>query len=284
MAGEGSSSTFKDSRATLRDTAKWMTSGIFGIAALIVGSTTISQIGSMDPTTCRFRIAVGCLVVATGLCWIPFIKAVDVLRSDVLSLGQFATAGKGELNDAANAVEVILGETLPGEQPAQLVSMRAFSEAFYRIRRAAWDAAPDDKGASEKAVAYIDDFRDTCRDACVTELVAVRFDKLITAIGLAGPAILLLFLIATWAANPAKDDSALAEKPYLEDLKPAQIASLTSGQIPPACLGTGARLVVLSTPEARLQTMVLVPPEKAASTCVPHKLIQADGKIVKIDK
>jgi hypothetical protein len=254
-----------------------MTSGVLGIAALIVGSSTISQLGSMDPTSCRFLVAVACLIVATALCWIPFILAVSVLRSDVVSLQKFALATGGQLKTAADAVEGLLGQTLPGAQENALVSMWNFSRDFHIIRRAAWDRTPDDRNAADKALAYIDELRDISRDACITELVAVRFNCLIWDLGLTGPLILLLFLTATWAANPAKGESVLAEKPRLEKLGAAQVADLTAAKIGAACLGPGAQLVSISTPESRLQTMILIPPLKVLTSCETHKVIQSWG-------
>ena len=271
MAADGSSNSFKDGRANLRETAKWMVSGTLGAATLIVGSSTISQLGGME-TNWRFWVAVASLITAAGLCWIPFARAVAVLRSEINSLQQFINATGGEFMEAADQVSAILGPRLKGR------ALRDFVRDFETLRQGAWIAAAD-QAAAEKAVAELDGIFQTCREACVSQLVAGRFDRLVAAIRFPGSVILATFLIFTWAANPPRDIKLFA-KPYAETLTPERLARLTAAGVPAACVAPGAQLIAVAAPDAGPQTAVLIPPAGARPPCAPRKVILSAGAIV----
>ena len=218
---------FKDGRANLRETAKWMISGAVGAATLIVGSSTISQLGAMD-LDWRFAVAIVSLIVAAALCWVPFIRAVDVLRSEIFSLNQFIDATSGQLKDAADEVSTILGSQPEGG------NMRAFLANFSTLRTVAWKGAVDDT-AGQAAVRDLDSRKQLCLDACISQLVAVRFARLVDAIRFPGVVILLTFLLFTWAANPPKPAVKLFDQPYSEPLTPTRLDQLRAAGVNPAC-------------------------------------------------
>jgi len=276
MAADGSANPFRDGRANLRDTARWMVSGAVGAATLIVGSSTISQLGSMEISCPRFWIAIGSLIAAAGLCWFPFIKAVDVLRSEVLTLRRFMDAQAGEFRQASDGVSGLLG-VLP-----QGTSMQDFVRDYPAERSAAWKAAPD-LASAEKAVADLDGRIQTCLEACISQLVAIRFERLVKAIKFPGCVILLTFLLFTWAANPPKDAVKLFDKPYAEALTAERIARLKAANVDPACYGPGARLVAVAGAEAGPQTAILIPPRPDTPACPLRKATLSAGGIVKVE-
>ena len=109
MPADASGNSFQAGRANLRDTAKWIVSGSIGAATLIIGSSTISGLGTL-PLGPRLFIAVAALLVAAGLCWFPFQQAIDVLRSEVLTLDQFTGAEAGvELKQSIDNLSTVLG-------------------------------------------------------------------------------------------------------------------------------------------------------------------------------
>jgi hypothetical protein len=269
---ENGSNPFESGRVNLRDTAKWMLSGIIGVAALIVGTSTISQLGTLELESPRLWCAVVALLVAAGLCWVPFEKAVAVLRSDVQSLHQYAEATCGEYKEAADEVAKHFGTSLPEGK-----NLREFVNDYAKVRERTWNAAQSNADA-EKAVAYIDGLYKTCRDACVAELVAVRFERLVQAIKFPGSVILLSFLLFSWAANPPKDAEKIFDKPYLEMLNGDDIAALKTAKLAGACYGPAAQLIVIAAPEAGPQTAILSGPG-----CPPHRITLSNGRIVVVN-
>jgi hypothetical protein len=275
MAADGASEPFAAGRANLRDTAKWMVSGIAGAATLIVGSSTISQLGALDPHGWRLWVALGTLIAAAGLCWVPFSRAVAVLRSELLTLEGFVGAPGGEFRKAADDVSSLMGASLEG------MSLRNFVLAYRTLRSKAWKDAKD-QASAEKAVAGLDSQYLACREACVSQLVAVRFDALVWALKYLGSVILLFFLAFTWTANPPKDVK-LLDKPYEAPLTDEDGARLSAAGVPAACYAPGARLVAVAAPPAGPQTAVLIPPRPGIQGCAVRTVTVSRGRVVRVD-
>jgi hypothetical protein len=271
MAGDSPASGFETGRANLRDTAKWMVSGIVGVAGLFVGASSVSQLGGME-IGWRFWVAVVALLIALGLCWSPFSNAIAVLRSEVLSLRAFTQAKSGsDLATAAKNVESLVKPDLPNN-----LSLAEFVAQYDTLRKDAFDkAAPAD---AQRDVFAIDDKYQRVRQACISELVGVRFDKLKDSIRFPGSIVLLAFLVFGWAANPAKDAPKLLDKPYAEPLTPARLAKLKSLGAPPPCLAPGAQLLAVAVPEAGHQEALL-----SAPACSPYKVMLSAGEITQAE-
>lgn len=271
-----SGNPFGDGRANLRETAKWMVSGAVGAATLIVGSSTISQLGTMDIETPRFWVAIVTLAFAAGMCWFPFILAVDVLRSELFSLKAFMEATKGDFKKAADDVSTLLGKLPEG------MFLRQFVAQYPALRSTAW-TTNSDPTARDKAVADLDGRIQTCREACISQLVAIRFQRLINSIRFPGALILATFLIFTWAANPPKDAVKLFDKPYAEALTRERIAKLAAENVPAACYGSGAQLIAVGAPDAGPQTAILTPPTASAAACPPRKVTLSADRILRVE-
>ena len=195
---------FKDGRANLRETTRWLMSGSGAVAVLIVGSSTFSHLGALPLTSGRLLTAVIALVVAGYGCLVPFSRAVDVLRSEVTSLKAFASAGHGPFKAAADAVSKKMQGAF-GEG----VDLRRFVQDYPKLRDAAWRSAPTVEGAAAE-VQRLDDLFTLTREACVSELVALRFDRLVDGLKTAGAQVVIALLLFTWAANPPADKAAAA--------------------------------------------------------------------------
>jgi hypothetical protein len=270
MANDSNVSAFESGRANLRETAKWMVSGIVGVAGLFVGASSVSQLGSME-IGCRFWLAVISLVIALGLCWIPFSRAISVLRSEVLSLGIFKTSGEGEFATAGKNIELLIKRDIPNE-----LTLNQFIEQYESLRKTAFKNPNEDD--AQRDVAALDDNYQRIRQACISELVGVRFDKLKDSIAFPGSVILLTFLIFSWAANPAKDAPKLLDKPYTEPLTATRLAKLKSLGAPPACLAPGTQLIAMATPEAGHEEALLI-----GRGCSPFKVMLSAGEIATAD-
>ena len=273
---EATGNPFRDGRANLRETAKWMVSGALAAATLIIGSSTFSQLGSLDTGEFRFWLAIATLVLAAGLCWIPLRNAVDVLRSELHSLKAFESAKDGDLKDAFDQVVELMG-TLP-----EGVSLDGFVRGF-DARRAQAETSDLDPATRERRVADLDAKFAQAREICISQLVTIRFDRLMASLRWPGAAILVLFLAFTWAANPAKDVVKVFDRPYVEALSTDRIATLDALEVATACTGPGAQLISVGAPEAGPQIAVLTPPVPNPSKCRPRKVTLSAGRIVKVD-
>lgn len=271
MASDAVASGFEAGRANLRDTAKWMVSGIVGVAGLFVGASSVSQLGGME-IGWRFCVAVVALVTALGLCWFPFAKAIAVLRSEVLSLRAFTDAQPGsDLATAAKNIELLVKPDLPNG-----FNLAEFVEKYDSLRKEAFDrAAPAD---AQRDVVAIDNKYQRIRQACISELVGVQFDKLSNSLRFPGSVILLAFLVFGWAANPAKDAPKLVDKPYAEPLTAARVAMLTTLGVPAACIGSGAQLLAIAVPEPGHQEALLTGPG-----CSSYKVMLSAGEVILVE-
>ncbi|HEX5264844.1 MAG TPA: hypothetical protein VFW13_15035 [Phenylobacterium sp.] len=267
---------FRDGRANLRETAKWMVSGAVGAATLIVGSSTISQLGGMEADTPRFWVAMLALILAASLCWFPFIFAINVLRSELYSLSQFTAATKGDFKAAIEDVSKILGKLPEG------VFVRDFVAQYPALRSKAWSSSPD-TATRDKAVADLENRFQMARELCISQLVEIRFSRLVNSIRFPGALIVVLFLVFTWAANPPKDAIKIYDKPLAEALTPERMARLKDAKVAPGCYGQGAQLVAIGAPDAGPQTAILTPPPANAAACPPRKVTLSADRILKVD-
>ena len=229
----------------------------------------------MDLVDPRLWIAVAALAVSAGLCWIPFTRAIAVLRSDLVSLREFTTAASGEFKAAADAVSTLLG-TLPED-----CDLRGFVADYTAIRTRAWNAAPD-ATAQAAALARLESRFDTYREACSSQLVAIRFQRLVNALWRFGWLILLGFLVFAYAANPPKDALKLTDKPMLEPLSAERLSALTAAGVKPACMA-GAQLVIVAAPDSGARTALLVPPANAPADCAVRRMTLLDGRVLRLD-
>jgi hypothetical protein len=271
MADTGSN-PFAAGRASLREIAKWMMAGMFSVVALIVGSSTITQLGAQDWQTVQFWVAALTLVAAAGLCWIPFGRAVRVMHPEVWSLKDFAEAKGGELKKAFDNVSKHLGPTLPNG--------KNLSDFYAGYDQAKAEAR---KGTDRVKLENLKVEFNTCREACISQLVLDRFNNLVINLYCWGSVIAVLFVISVYAANPPKKTLTLAENPELKPLTTELDKSLEALGVPLTCRGPNkARLLTISQPDSEQQTTILIPPtdEKATSNCLPRKVFFfADGTI-----
>lgn len=344
MASDDPSQAFKDSRASLRDTAKWVISGSAAVILLIVGSSTISQLGTLGLADVRFWVAIFGLGLAAVLWWIPFQRSVAVLRSEQLSLRAFRASiepGRGGgfgaklktgaapdplLEDAMKAASALLDGQLPRGTLAAFIDyyeqrrtiaiqddgpeVAAPPQSKGQVPKGIWaalgeclnagrktppqdDADPEPTPAAEptsaeaarKELADLAPLYDFCGQVCITELVSLRFDRLMSGLRLYVPIIIAGVLMFAWAANPPKETVKLADKSVLDPLvlrTPSVLASLTAGGVAQACIGAGAEVVTLATGPKNTAIDLLVPPP-AATGCSPRRLTLSGGQLVGLD-
>jgi hypothetical protein len=195
--------SFAAARANIRDTAKWVMGVVSGVVALMVGSTTISQLGAMSTADPRLWWAYEGLAIGTALSWIPFTRAVAVLKSELMTLREIMAAGKDKplmvmARDRA-------AKKLDGQLP--IGTLAEFHNHYEELRALALSSPKDAKAvlAKNKAGAELTalaPYQTVCAQTCVTEFVMLRFDSLMATLIFPGVLILAAFAAFAWAANP----------------------------------------------------------------------------------
>jgi hypothetical protein len=221
--------SFIDGRANLRSLTKWLLSGIGGGIALVIGASTFSNLGSLG-LGWRLAVAAVCLAIATGVCWLALRQAIQVLRSEVLTLDQFTDATSGDLADALKKVSDLLeGQLKDGS--GKPLSVKEFAKAFPTLRSEAWAKAlaepvPDAVDRAREAVAALDERRRVVQQACLSALVELRFEKFWNIVGSGGLAALVALLLFVYAANPPKAADGKVNSPIVVSLSPDTIKAL----------------------------------------------------------
>lgn len=274
-AGDAS---FVQARATLRDTAKWVLSGFGALLILVVGGTTISQFGALDPDDWRFWLAVTFGAIGLVLCVFPLRFALAVLTPESISLKSMAQAQSGVRRRAFKRVEKILEGQLPEG------SVRTFLSQYDLY---AQQAESVDSAQRAKAVAMLDALAGQygqVAQLCLTTLVRTQFDELMVALSVSGAVIVPAFLIFAWAANPGKDLEKALTKPIVRDLTPDALATnlLKSAGVASACYWPVAHVVLLTEkPGGRVSGLLL--PAIHAPLCAPVRVTVVDDQIRGVD-
>ena len=266
---------FAEARTTLRDNAKWILSGTGALVILVVGGTTISRLGALEPGQWRFCLAVASGLLGLSLCAIPFYYAVKLLRPEIVSLRGMIDATAGSWKRAVDRAETQLGPQLDGG------SVRAFVLEYYRLKRLADKSEDQDEvdKANDKLDGMEDDFA-LARQDCMTELVRIQFDELIGSIWKPGPVILLSLLVFAWAANPSTDPDKPLAKPLVREIQTDAdaSASLKATGLDSRCYTPLARVILLADePGGRVGGLLVSP--KPGVDCAPTRVVIVDERI-----
>ncbi|HEY1982829.1 MAG TPA: hypothetical protein VGH13_22350 [Xanthobacteraceae bacterium] len=90
MSDTDPNKVFADSRASLKDTAKWIVTIIGATVVLVIGGGLVAKIADLDWTQRLF--AAGSLLVLTMACLVPLGKAIDIVAAKLVSFDEIATS------------------------------------------------------------------------------------------------------------------------------------------------------------------------------------------------
>jgi outer membrane protein OmpA-like peptidoglycan-associated protein len=198
-------------KANLRDTIKWLATTVAGLAALLLGATPFSGIGTLAFGSERFIIALTALAGGAGLLMIVWTTLVHLLRSDVVFPSQLRSGYSPQtLGDSTEQREIqALREHLNAQAVDLFPTTPPTFDGLESLRENAWQtwqqsASPGDLEAWK---AYDANANLVLNYAAFARLHR-RLTRAIPTIGiLTGLALLCLFAYA-WAANPSKETPA----------------------------------------------------------------------------
>jgi len=284
-ADAGPTQTFKDGRASLRETAKWLVSGIATAATLIGGSAVFSQLGSLPFLHPRFLFAIAAVFIATAFLWKPFKAAVQVLKSETQGLREFiAAAEKAEQGPVQDEAERQKAEAFKRAN----TKLKGLVKECDRLRQIIFaDPNPTPAPATAKAQEQLEGLTPLelfCLETCSSTLVTVRFDALVDALWRFGGMSLIFFALFAWAANPPKDAAKTFDPPMdISRVLALDGPTLKASGVEPACYGAGAALVAISGADPGAKTAILVPPRPTPKGCKLRKVELADNRIIRVD-
>ncbi|MDR2013645.1 MAG: hypothetical protein LBQ20_11575 [Rhodanobacter sp.] len=271
MADQDAINSFKEARAPHRETAKWMVSVSAGAATLFVGSSAVSQLGTFDLCNHRLWIAFVALLISSTLCGFLLKLAVDVLLPVTLNVQQMV--------DAVNAQQTIGAVEKKGKGDYEKAN-QILENQFKNSRLLKNDQtvlkffvrylACETPSADEKSNFQL------FREAALTALVQVRFNRMMARTLQLGGFIIVAFVVFAWAANPPKDTFKMLGKPYSEPLTPELVSELKAANVAPVCLAADAQLIVVGG-DARSQTAILLPPKSDTQECQPRVVTLPNG-------
>jgi hypothetical protein len=251
---------------SLRETAKWITSGVAVAAAGVIAGTSLSSLGALGP---GWRLFAALSAVAVGLVGLGglFAFAIKVIAPPSLTLQDFVDSGEISA-DWKNKIELRTKPLLGGLFGNTL---KEFGDYLRSPRnRDGSPLSPDDTRS----------LKETRRLISLTansELRRLLFDRLIRVTFVIAPIIALAIIAFAWAANPAKDELRVAPPPPLEtivDVNPGDIALLGKALGAPACAGAKLHVIVLEEWRSGIQDTVTVP----KPSCPPVRLRLDQGR------
>jgi hypothetical protein len=183
---------------SLRDTSKWLVGGVIGTSAGVFAGSSLTALGSLDPTDDRWRLVLAGAGLVIGLL---ALAAVFFCALRVFDRGSFTMH---ELSGAPD------GSTLARIRPDLLKRYRSrfpagardFAEYFCKIQEAV-DADPRTKADADLLAKARVDGNIISADAALM-FVKRRYNVLLIALLLATPAAAVGFGVFAWAANPPK--------------------------------------------------------------------------------
>jgi hypothetical protein len=252
--------------SSLRETAKWITSGIAVAAAGVIVGTSLSSLGALG---LGWRLFTALSAVAVGLVGLGalFAFAIKVIAPPSLTLQDFAD-GREISAGWKNKIELRTKPLLAG------LFVNTLEELCDYLR------SPKNHDGSPLSPNDWRSLKESRRLISLTansELRRLLFDRLVRVTFVITPIIAVAIIAFAWAANPAKDELRVLLPPPLEkivDVNPDDIALLGKALGAPACVDAKLYVIVLEEWRSGVQDVVTVP----KPSCPPVRLRLDQGR------
>lgn len=237
MADEGANTGEAGVKAAsdrIREAAKWLTITLGTVGALLLAGTSLSSIGSLEPWSARFIIAlVGGAVAAVGAV-VVLVASVKTATTPIITLSELA----GDTPPEGTA-SVLRDPLLLGDYDDVKALARAYDDET-TARRAAIDdykAHPDDD--DKKTIAFRKQAKATEVGVLVSRMLAMssfehlkwRWKRSLQQVLVGGVAAGVGVVMFVWAANPPADAEGTTFSPALiATAKSALLQLNASGQ------------------------------------------------------
>jgi hypothetical protein len=254
---------------SLRETAKWITSGVAVAAAGVIAGTSLSSLGALGVGWRLFAALSAGAVGILGLGYL-FASALKVIVPPSLTLQDFAD-GRGISADWKEKIEL---RTKPLLTPFSRFSVNTLKDFCDYLR------APknhDGSPLSTNETRSLNASRRLIGSTANSELRRLLFGRLTRKTFWVTPIIALAIFVFAWAATPAKEEVV----PTLEkvvDVNQDDIALLGKALGAPGCVDAKLDVIVLGEWRSGVQDVVTVP----QPSCPPVRLRLDQGRFSQV--
>ncbi|WP_315737319.1 MULTISPECIES: hypothetical protein [unclassified Bradyrhizobium] len=251
---------------SLRETAKWIVSGIAVAAAGVVVGTSLSSLGAFGFGV-RLVIAVSAIAVGFIGLGVLFGFAIKVIAPPSLTLQDFADS-RGIPSSWKERIELRARPFLKG------LSVNSLEELCEYLR------APRNRDGSALSPNDWRALKESRRLISLTansELRRLLFDRLVRMTYVMTPLIAVAVVVFAWAANPPKDVLRAMPVPVELDanVHPEDLPQLIKALGASACVEGKLHVIVLDEWRSGIQEVVTVP----KPSCPPVRLLLNQGRI-----
>jgi hypothetical protein len=252
---------------SLRETAKWIISGIAVAAAGVIAGTSLSSLG------------------AFGIEW-RLLAAFSAASIGFIGLGYlFASALKVIIPPHLTLEDAIDGKTISAQWKQEIeIRMRPLLAPFSGTLKGFCDHLRastnlDGSPLSPDETRSLSTYRRLLGSTVSLELQRLLFRRLTLKTFIVTPIIALTFLLFAWAANPAKEDLRVPALEKAVDVQPNDIARLGRVLGNPLCVGARLDVIVFGEWRSGVQEIVTVP----KPSCPPTRLRLDHGRFSQVN-
>ncbi|MDL2403516.1 hypothetical protein [Rhizobium mayense] len=229
-------------RSNIRDTAKWLIISLGAIVTFAIGSSTLTQLGSLEGA--REWVALIFLGLALLACVAPLLVGIDAMTMRVYSREEVFS--KPKFKNARQRVEKLL---LKEYKTRAYQTFASLDEAYTSTR--ATGAANSDVVRKKMEFAA---------DHAVTQFCILRFDRLLFLLKICLPLFMVFIVVFLMAANPPKAEARKAITPvqaFVSGWNASDDATLEAAGMKKDCIVSGTPTFYMMTDGLRPEVLAI---------------------------
>jgi hypothetical protein len=252
----------EDTRANIREMARWLILGLGAILTFAVGGSGLAPLGALEWWP-RFSLAIFCLLAAAGSCVWPLIQAIDIMTMRTYGVDEVYFSPR-----FANARAKVEEQLLNGNWYVSYKNFESLRQLFDGVIE---DVKQQEIDELPLELKYYDQVAFKVREAfefAVTQNLRERFDDLLKTLKLVLPVFLALMVMFAIVTNSAKDDPRKAVRPFLHQIawNAEDEAVLKAAGIGEGCMRAGHPYLIILTDGIRPKVLA-VPFDMGSKAC-----------------
>jgi hypothetical protein len=258
---------YADTRASLRDTAKWIVTILGATVVLVIGGGLIAKVADLD--TISRLIAASCLLILTLVCLIPLKSAIQIVATKLTPLNlmaqspEYATA-RGIVND-----------WLTGHYPPIIDTVEKLYQVYREKTAIANNPAATDRAA---AITFLGELQPRIKEIIEitnTEYLRLKFDDLVRRTTATLPIVgIALFGFLMTSHKDDETEKALKKPVFLQIAWSADIeAALKNAGLEPKCFVKKTPHLLQLSEKSGLRAGVLVIPQDLGFDCPAVRVV-----------
>lgn len=272
MSERGSQDLYTAAIQQFRETSKWIVAAAAGMAALALGGSPLTGLGSLRPDVRLWLAIIAGVVGLLGVAIVVWL-AVRVLSGATLILSDVVS--KPEFEKNRKEIYRRIGRMFPKPEEAEIHRWNSLNNAFvlkYEVQERSTSERERTEGRYSRNVVRL-----VLLNAALLQ-TQEKFDVLCLALTVVFPILILSIGTFAWAANPGKDLAKDFDNPVEQGLalNDSDKTLLGKAGISLTCLNRSTRVLILRERAARMADGVLL-----TDRCRPLRVtVSRDGHIL----